>query len=101
MNNLNIKSSSKSKETTHREPKMTNNKSQTENMSNLPKIRTVYADLIDYLKTIMFQKGILTNPSYAELSKKLGFTYNSIKERKHRLRKHFPQKKTFNDLSPG
>lgn len=98
MNNLNIKSSSKSKETTHREPKMTNNKSQTENMSNLPKIRTVYADLIDYLKTIMFQKGILTNPSYAELSKKLGFTYNSIKERKHRLRKHFPQKKTFNDL---
>jgi hypothetical protein len=46
----------------------------------------------------MFQKGILERPSYMELSKKLGFTYNWIKDKKSTLDSHTPQKKTFNDL---
>lgn len=74
------------------------NRNQTENMSKLQEIRTTYTDLIDYLKTLLHQKDILINPSYAELSKKLGYNYNSIKDRKDNLKKHNPQKKTFNDL---
>jgi len=46
----------------------------------------------------MFQKGILERPSYMELSKKLEFTYNWIKDKKDKLRAHHPQKKTFDDL---
>lgn len=46
----------------------------------------------------MFQKGILERPSYMELSKKLGFTYNWIKDKKDTMKSHAPQKKTFNDL---
>ena len=51
----------------------------------LSTIRELYTELVDYLKDIMFQKGILTRPSYVELSKKLGFTYNWIKDKKDSL----------------
>lgn len=64
----------------------------------LATIRQLYTELVDYLKNIMFQKGILERPSYMELSKKLDFTYDWIKDKKDKLRLHYPQKKTFDDL---
>ncbi|MFX0165471.1 MAG: hypothetical protein ACFE9V_09145 [Candidatus Hodarchaeota archaeon] len=64
----------------------------------MPTKRELYTHLVDHLKNIMFQKGILERPSYMELSKKLGFTYNWIKDKKDTLKSHSPQKKTFNDL---
>ncbi len=65
---------------------------------NLPDIRNAYIELVDYLKEIMFQKRILERPSYMELSKKLDFTYNWIKDKKDTLKTHYPVKKTFDDL---
>lgn len=65
---------------------------------DLSKTRELYTELVDFLKEIMFQKEILERPSYMELSKKLGFTYNWIKEKKNTLKAHSPQKKTFDDL---
>jgi len=69
------------------------------NLEQLVKIRDAYTDLVDYLKELMFKKGILDSPSYAELSRKLGFHYNWIKEKKYSMSQgHFPKKETFDDL---
>ncbi len=65
---------------------------------NLYDIRNAYIELVNYLKEIMFQKRILERPSYMELSKKLDFTYNWIKDKKDTLKTHYPMKKTFDDL---
>ena len=65
---------------------------------HLSKIRERYTELVDFLKETLFQKGVLERPSYMELSKKLGFTYNWIKDKKDTLKTHSPMKKTFNDL---
>ncbi len=65
---------------------------------NLPDIRNAYIELVDHLKEIMFQILILERPSYMELSNKLGFTYNWIKDKKDTLKAHYPVKKTFDDL---
>ena len=47
----------------------------------------------------MFKKGILDSPSYAELSRKLGFHYNWIKEKKFTMNHgHYSKKETFDDL---
>jgi len=64
----------------------------------LAKIRHTYIELVDFLKEIMFQKDFLERPSYMELSKKLGFTYNWIKDKKDTLKTHSPMKKTFDDF---
>ncbi|MFW9866549.1 MAG: hypothetical protein ACFFEN_10680 [Candidatus Thorarchaeota archaeon] len=61
-------------------------------------IRDAYVELVDFLKEIMFKKGILERPSYMELSKKLGFTYNWIKNKKGTLKAHQPQKKNFDNF---
>ncbi|HEC37301.1 hypothetical protein LCGC14_0474110 [marine sediment metagenome] len=61
-------------------------------------IRDTFIELIDFLKETMFRKNLLERPSYMELSKKLGFTYNWIKDKKDTLKTHHPQKKTFDDL---
>jgi len=69
------------------------------NMKQLAKIRDAYTSLVDYLKELMFKKRILDSPSYAELSRKLGFKYNWIKEKKYSMNQgHFPKKETFDDL---
>ncbi len=65
---------------------------------HLWEIRQAYIELVDYLKIIMFQQGILERPSYMELSTKLGFNYNWIKDKKDTLKAHFPLKKTFDDF---
>ena len=67
-------------------------------VSKLSEIRDAYITLVDFLKDVMFKKRILERPSYAELSKKLGFTYNFIKDKKNTLKYHYPEKKTFDDL---
>ncbi len=64
----------------------------------LSKIRQEYTELIDFLKEMLFQKGILERPSYVELSKKLGFTYNWINNKKCSLKTHSPMKKTIDDF---
>ncbi len=69
------------------------------NMKQLAKIRDAYTSLVDYLKELMFKKRILDSPSYAELSRKLGFRYNWIKEKRYSMKQgHFPKKETFDDL---
>lgn len=69
------------------------------NMEQLAKIRDAYTRLVDYLKELMFKKHILDSPSYAELSRKLGFRYNWIKEKRYSMKQgHFPKKETFDDL---
>lgn len=69
------------------------------NLEQLVKIRDSYTNLVDYLKELMFKKHILDSPSYAELSRKLGFRYNWIKEKKYTMNHgHFPKKETFEDL---
>lgn len=69
------------------------------NMEQLAKIRDAYTSLVDYLKELMFKKRILDSPSYAELSRKLGFRYNWIKEKRFSMKQgHFPKKETFDDL---
>ena len=69
------------------------------NMEQLAKIRDAYTSLVDYLRELMFKKRILNSPSYAELSRKLGFRYNWIKEKKYSMKQgHFPKKETFDDL---
>ena len=68
-------------------------------LEQLAKIRDAYTNLVDYLKELMFKKGILDSPSYADLSRKLGFKYNWIKEKKYSMNQgHFPKKETFDDL---
>jgi len=68
-------------------------------LEQLAKIRENYTHLVDYLKELMFKKGILDSPSYAELSRKLGFYDNWIKEKKYSMSQgHFPKKETFDDL---
>jgi len=69
------------------------------NMEQLAKIRDAYTSLVDYLKELLFKERILDSPSYAELSRKLGFKYNWIKEKKYSMNQgHFPKKETFDDL---
>jgi len=69
------------------------------NIEQLAKIRDVYTSLVDYFKELMFKKRILDSPSYAELSRKLGFRYNWIKEKRYSMKQgHFPKKETFDDL---
>ena len=69
------------------------------NIEQLAKIRDAYTSLVDYLKELMFKKRILDSPSYAELSRKLGFRYNWIKEKRYSMKQgHFPKKETFDDL---
>ena len=69
------------------------------NLEQLAEIRNEYTNLVDYLKELMFKKHILDSPSYAELSRKLGFRYNWIKEKKSTMKEgHFPKKETFDDL---
>jgi len=68
-------------------------------VAHLAKIRNAYTNLIDYLKELMFKERILDSPSYAELSRKLGFRYNWIKEKKYSMNQsHLPKKETFDDL---
>jgi len=68
-------------------------------LEQLAEIREVYTNLVDYLKELMFKQGILDSPSYAELSRKLGFHYSWIKDKKITIKQgHFPKKKTFDDL---
>ena len=64
----------------------------------LSKIREKYTELVDFLKEIMFHEDLLERSSYMELSKKLGFTYNWIKDKKDTLKAHSPMKKTFDDF---
>jgi len=65
----------------------------------LAKIRTAYTELVNYLKELLFNKCILDSPSYADLSRKLGFRYNWIKEKKYSMNQgHFPKKETIDDL---
>jgi len=69
------------------------------NLEQLAEIRNEYTNLVDYLKELMFKRRILDSPSYAELSRKLGFHYNWIKEKKYSINQgHFPKKETFDDL---
>jgi len=69
------------------------------NIEQLAKIRDAYTSLVDYFKELMFKKRILNSPSYAELSRKLGFRYNWIKEKRYSMKQgHFPKKETFDDL---
>ena len=63
-------------------------------VEQLEKIRASYTTLVDYLKGLMFKEGILDSPTYADLSRKLGFRYNWIKEKKTTMNQgHFPKKK--------
>ena len=69
------------------------------NIEHLAEIRNVYTNLVDYLKELLFKKGILDSPSYAELSRKLGFHYSWIKDKRCTMKEgHFPKKETFDDL---
>ncbi|MFW9973275.1 MAG: hypothetical protein ACFFDF_24030, partial [Candidatus Odinarchaeota archaeon] len=77
---------------------MNDSNSTTDQKIHLPDIKNAYTDLVNYLKTLLFQKNILERPSYMELSKKLGFIYNWIKDKKDTLKSHSPMKKTFDDL---
>ena len=68
-------------------------------VEQLVKIRDAYTNLVDYLKELLFKERILDSPSYAELSRKLGFRYNWIKEKKFTINHgHYPKKETFDDL---
>ncbi len=67
-------------------------------IAKLSEIRESYIALVDFIRDVMLENGIITKPSYVELSKKLGYTYNFIKDKKNSLRHHYPEKKTFDDL---
>lgn len=77
---------------------MSNLNNKLDNESKLFQIRDAYITLVDYLRDIMFKKGILESSSYAELSRKIGYKYNLIKDRKDKLKKHYPVKKYFDEL---
>ena len=65
----------------------------------MPTTLIAYIELVDFLKELMYQKGILERPAYTELSKKLGFTYNWIKDKKSTIKQgHSPKKETFDDF---
>jgi len=69
------------------------------NLEQLAGIKIEYTNLVDYLKELMFKKGILNSPSYAELSRKLGLHYSWIKDKKYTMDQgHFPKKETIDDL---